>query len=144
MHLQWLAPYFCTVELKLVMKLDVVDKKADYIGITGSVLCLVHCLAAPVLVMTSNLLRNDTLRAGFLSLDYVFIVINIIAVYFAARQHTSSAIRTALWSFLFIFAVGLLLEDVSPVFEYVAYIASMGLVVSHLLNLRQHRLLHPH
>ncbi len=126
------------------MKLDVVDKKADYIGITGSVLCLVHCLAAPVLVMTSNLLRNDTLRAGFMSLDYVFIVINIIAVYFAARQHTSSAIRTALWSFLFIFAVGLLLEDVSPVFEYVAYIASMGLVVSHLLNLRQHRLLHPH
>ncbi|RYF73868.1 MAG: MerC domain-containing protein [Cytophagaceae bacterium] len=127
------------------MKLDdVVDKKADYIGITGSVLCLIHCLAAPVLVMTSNLFRNDTLRAGFLSLDYVFIAVNIVAVYFAARNHTSSAIRTALWSFLFLFAVGLLLEDVSPVFEYLAYAASTGLVISHLFNLRHHRLVHSH
>ncbi|NID12648.1 MerC domain-containing protein [Fibrivirga algicola] len=127
------------------MKLDnVVDKKADYIGITGSVLCLIHCLTAPVLVMTSNLFRDDTLRAGFLSLDYVFIAVNIVAVYFAARQHTSSAIRTALWGFLFLFSVGLLLEDVSPFFEYIAYAASAGLVISHLFNLRQHRLVHTH
>ncbi|WP_375448266.1 MerC domain-containing protein [uncultured Fibrella sp.] len=124
------------------MKLDVVDKKADYIGITGSVLCLIHCLAAPVLVMTSSLLRDDTLRAGFLSLDYIFIAVNIVAVYFATRNHTSSAIRTALWSFLFVFAVGLLLEEVSPVFEYLAYAASTGLVISHLFNLRQHRIAH--
>ena len=124
------------------MKLDVVDKKADYIGITGSVLCLIHCMAAPVLVMTSNLFRNDTLRTGFLSLDYVFIAVNIVAVYFAARSHTSSAIRIALWSFPFLFAVGLLLEGVSPVFEYLAYAASTGLVISHLINLRHHRLAH--
>ena len=126
------------------MKLDIVDKKADYIGITGSVLCLIHCLAAPVVVMTSNLLRDDTLRTGFLSLDYVFIAINIVAVYFAARQHTSSAIRTALWSFLFLFTLGLLLENVNPLFEYIAYAASTGLVISHLLNLRHHRLVHSH
>ncbi|HEY0108441.1 MAG TPA: MerC domain-containing protein [Fibrella sp.] len=126
------------------MKLDIVDKKADYIGITGSVLCLIHCLAAPVVVMTSNLLRDDTLRTGFLSLDYVFIAINIVAVYFAARQHTSSAIRTALWSFLFLFTLGLLLENVNPLFEYIAYAASTGLVISHLINLRHHRLAHSH
>ena len=127
------------------MKLDdVVDKKADYIGITGSVLCLIHCLAAPVLVMTSKLLRDDTLRAGFLSLDYVFIAVNIVAVYFAARNHSSPAIRTALWGFLFLFATGLILEDVSPVFEYMAYAASMGLVISHLVNLRHHRVVHAH
>ena len=126
------------------MKLDIVDKKADYIGITGSVLCLVHCLSAPVLVMTSSLLRDDTLRAGFLSLDYIFIAVNIVAVYFAARQQPSLSIRTALWSFLFLFAVGLLLEEVNPFFEYMAYAASAGLVTSHLFNLRQHRVAHSH
>lgn len=127
------------------MKLDdAIDKKADYIGIAGSVLCLIHCLAAPVLVMTSNLLRDDTLRAGFLSLDYVFIAVNIIAVYFATRHHSSSIIRTALWSFLLLFAIGLILEDVSPAFEYIAYAASAGLVISHLVNLRHHRLVHAH
>ena len=125
------------------MKADTVDKKADYIGIAGSILCIIHCLAAPMLVVTSNLLRTDqTLQAGFLSLDYAFIGINIVAVYFATRHHSTPTIRVALWSFLTLFGIGLLLEDVSPVFEYMAYAASAGLVFSHLLNLRNHRMAH--
>jgi succinate dehydrogenase/fumarate reductase cytochrome b subunit len=125
------------------MKVETADHKADYVGITGSILCMIHCLAAPVLVVSSNWLKNDlTLQAGFLSLDYVFIIVNIIAVYFATRHHHSRGIRIALWSFLILFGFGLLLEEQGPVFEYIAYAASAGLVVSHLLNLRQHRLSH--
>jgi hypothetical protein len=125
------------------MKADVADRKADYIGITGSILCMIHCLAAPVLVVSSNWLRTDTtLQAGFLSLDYVFIIVNIIAVYFATRHHHSRVISTALWFFLALFGIGLLFEDHSPAFEYLAYAASAGLVVSHLLNIRQHRVSH--
>lgn len=125
------------------MKADVVDRKADYIGIAGSVLCIIHCLAAPALVVTSSLLRTDaTLQAGFLSLDYAFIAVNIVAVYFATRHHSTSGIRAALWGFLLLFSISLLLEDVSPVFEYVAYAASAGLVFSHLMNLRSHRAAH--
>ncbi|MBO0936277.1 MerC domain-containing protein [Fibrella sp. HMF5335] len=125
------------------MKTDFIDKKADYIGITGSVLCIIHCMAAPVMVMTSGFLRNDdTLRTGFLGLDCVFIAINILAVYFATRHHTSTTIRAALWGFLSAFALALLLENTSHVFEYVAYVASAGLVITHLINLRLHRLQH--
>lgn len=127
------------------MKADVVDRKADYIGITGSILCIIHCLASPALVVTSNLLRQEgALQAGFLSLDYAFIVVNIAAVFFATRHHASSAIKTALWGFLSLFGIALLLEDVSPVFEYLSYVASAGLVTSHLLNLRHHRAAHAH
>ncbi|MBO0934684.1 MerC domain-containing protein [Fibrella aquatilis] len=125
------------------MKLDLFDKKADYIGITGSVLCIIHCMAAPVMVMTTGFLRTDaTLRIGFLGLDYVFIAINIAAVYFATRHHTSAAIRATLWGFLTLFATSLLLEAVSSLFEYTAYFASAGLVITHLINLRQHRVAH--
>ena len=124
------------------MKLNLFDKKADYIGITGSVLCMIHCITAPILVVASGLFHDDTLRTGFLGLDYVFIAINIAAVYFATRHHTSLTIRTALWSFLALFAVALLLEDTSTVFNYAAYVASAGLVITHLVNLWQHRLQH--
>ncbi len=120
------------------MNVQTFKKKADYIGIAGSVLCLVHCLAAPLLVMTSTLLRDDTLRTSFLGLDYVFIGVNIVAVYFATRHAASSGIRLALWGFLLLFATGLLLEDAGPAFQYLAYAASAGLVGSHLLNLRRH------
>lgn len=125
-----------------LMKTTLLRQKADYIGITGSVLCLIHCLITPVLVLTSTLLNHDTLRIGFLSLDYLFIGINIVAVWSASR-HTSRPIRMALWSFLALFATGLLLEDV-PGFDYVAYTASLGLVVTHLANIRYCRTHHAH
>ncbi|MEZ0484882.1 MerC domain-containing protein [Fibrella aquatica] len=117
--------------------------KADYIGITGSVLCIIHCLITPILVMTSTLLNHDSLRIGFLSLDYLFIAINIVAVWSATR-HTSRPIRLALWSLLTLFATGLLLEDLDPRFEYMAYAASLGLVISHLANIRYCRNHHAH
>lgn len=112
--------------------------KADYIGITGSVLCIIHCLITPFLLVSSTLLADRTLRIGFLSLDYVFIGINIIAVYFAARRAGQPVVKAGLWSFLGLFAVGLLLEDVHEAFEYLAYTASAGLIAMHLLNLRSH------
>jgi hypothetical protein len=126
------------------MKLEVLNGKADYIGISGSVLCIIHCLITPVLLVSSSFLTNDTVRVGFLSLDYIFIGINILAVYFATRHFTTPVIKISLWFFLTVFAVAILLEDVSETFEYIAYAASLGLVLTHLTNIRLHRLRHLH
>ncbi len=125
------------------MKTVSIHRRADYISITGSVLCIIHCLITPVLVMTSTLLNHDSLRIGFLSLDYVFIGINIVAVWSASR-HTSAIIRMALWSCLALFATGLLLEDIHPAFEYLAYAASAGLVITHIANIRYCQKNHVH
>ncbi len=123
---------------------QLVNNKADYVGITGSVLCIIHCLITPVLLLTSNILQHDALRVGYLSLDYVFIGVNIVAVYFATRHYAAPAVRVALWSCLTVFTVAILLEDVNPFFEYLGYAASLGLVSSHLINIRQHRQNHIH
>lgn len=127
------------------MKTDFFSSKADYIGITGSVLCLIHCLVTPVLLLTSTALQHAApLRVGYLSLDYVFIGINAVAVYFATRHFAPIAIKRSLWGFLALFSIALLLEDTAPAFRYLAYAASVGLVITHLVNLRQHRLRHIH
>ena len=126
------------------MKPDNLSNKADYVGITGSVLCMIHCLITPVLLLTGSLTQHSALRVGYLSLDYLFIGINILAVYSATRHYALSAIKRSLWSFLALFSVALLLEDTAPIFEYIAYAASAGLVITHALNIRQHRLSHTH
>nr|NKQ94605.1 MerC domain-containing protein [Escherichia coli] len=80
------------------MKFDFLTRKADYVGITGSVLCLIHCIATPMLLMSSRLLQtNDHLRIGYLSLDYIFVAVNIAAVYFATRHYASPGVRRSLW-----------------------------------------------
>ena len=126
------------------MKTDSLSRKADYIGITGSVLCIIHCMVTPVLLLTTSLLQDSTFRIGYLSLDYIFIGVNIVAVYLATRHHAPVRIKWSLWGFLFLFSLALLLENRAPVFTYIAYIGSAGLVISHLLNIRQHRLTHTH
>lgn len=127
----------------VAMKLTLLNQRADYVGITGSVLCIIHCLITPILVMTSTLLSHDTLRLGFLSMDYLFISINVVAVWSASR-HTSRRVRVALWGCLALFATGLLLEAVHEGFTYVAYAASLGLVITHLINIRYGRAYHAH
>ncbi|WP_080053974.1 MerC domain-containing protein [Spirosoma aerolatum] len=122
---------------------NLLQKRDDLIGITGSILCIIHCLITPVLVMSSTLLQYDTLRASFLSLDYLFIGINVLAVWSASR-HSTSTIARFLWLFLGLFATGLLLEEVHAGFEYLAYAASLGLVITHLLNIRYCRTHHAH
>ncbi len=126
------------------MKTDDLSRKADYIGITGSVLCIIHCLITPVLLVSSSLLQTSSLRTGFLSLDYIFIGINAVAVYFATRHVVSVPVKRSLWGFLALFSIALILEHTHPIFAYVAYAASAGLVISHLVNIRQHRLTHAH
>ncbi len=118
------------------MKAKLLRSRADYIGITGSLLCLIHCLITPVLLLKATLVRHNSLRISYLSLDYIFIGVNIVAVYFATRQNTTQLIRICLWSFLCLFTTSILLEEVGPVFEYGAYVASLGLVMTHVANLR--------
>jgi len=118
--------------------------KADYLGITGSVLCIVHCVATPFLLLTVTWLRNDTLRSGFLSLDYVFVAINALAVFSATRHATTPAIKIVLWGSLTLFAGCLLLEEVSPLFGYGTYLASAGLIGGHIVSIRYCQTHHNH
>ena len=126
------------------MKTESTTNKADYVGITGSVLCLIHCIGTPFLMVGSALSPHNHLTLGFLSLDYLFIGVNTVAVFLATRHYAQPAIKRALWGFLLLFAGSLLLEHTVAFFHYVGYAASAGLVITHLINIRQHRLHHTH
>lgn len=110
--------------------------KADLIGILGSVLCIVHCLLVPALAFGSaTVAHNHHSHIGLLSLDYVFIVINGIAVYYATKHHKSLPLRILLWGALFVFSVSLIFEGFHPVFSSLGYIGSALLIAGHLINI---------
>lgn len=110
--------------------------KADYIGIAGSILCLLHCLVTPVLALGTTLASDHhTAVAGFVNLDYIFIIINGAAIYMATRDHKLSALRVFLWSSFALFAVSLLFENHNPVFEVLGYVGSGLLIAGHAFNL---------
>ncbi|MCF2444385.1 MerC domain-containing protein [Dyadobacter sp. CY345] len=117
------------------MKISHTHNKADYIGILGSVLCIVHCIAMPVLALGSTFGHDHHAHIGFISLDYLFILINAVAVYFATRGHKKSFVNLFLWVALAIFAVSLIFEERNIVFQWLGYLGSALLITGHLINL---------
>ncbi|MCF0071828.1 MerC domain-containing protein [Dyadobacter sp. CY261] len=109
--------------------------KADYIGILGSVLCIVHCLLVPALAFGSTVAGHGHAHIGLVSLDYLFILINGVAVYYATREHQSMGVRVLLWGALAIFSVSLILEGRHQAFTWLGYIGSGLLIIGHLINL---------
>lgn len=122
-------------QLYLRMKISHSHNKADYIGILGSALCIVHCVAMPVLALGSSLGHEHHAHIGFLSLDYFFILVNAVAVYFATRDHKSVFVKVLLWSALLIFAVSLVFEERHIIFQWLGYFGSALLIIGHLINL---------
>ncbi|WP_247236921.1 MerC domain-containing protein [Telluribacter sp. SYSU D00476] len=109
--------------------------RADYVGIAGSLLCIVHCLLTPVLAVGSSLTVDDHTIAGFLHLDYLFVLVNGLAVYYATRGHKFPLVKLILWLAFGLFAVSILLEGTATVFVWLGYIGSGVLIAGHAVNL---------
>ncbi|WP_035332863.1 MerC domain-containing protein [Dyadobacter crusticola] len=108
--------------------------KADYIGILGSALCIVHCLLVPALAFGSTVATHHE-HAGLWSLDFLFIIINGVAVYYATRNHKSLPLKIFLWAALALFSFSLLFEGKHIVFSWLGYAGSALLIIGHLINL---------
>ncbi len=108
---------------------------ADYFGIAGSVLCIIHCIVTPLLAVSSSLWMKDDLIAGLHLMNYLFIAVNGIAVYFATRHAHAPWLNRLLWAAFSIFSVSLLLEESNELFHYTSYVGSALLIIAHGLNL---------
>ena len=109
--------------------------KADYMGMAGSILCLIHCLITPALALGSSLSVHSHAVGGIFNLDYLFILVNGIAVYFATREHRIPLLRVFLWGSWLLFSVSLLLENAHPFFKIMGYVGSGLLIAGHGYNL---------
>src|SRR5690606_41552005 len=85
--------------------------KSDLLGISSSILCLIHCLAFPV-ILSAGYLLNYAQNGHWHGLDYLFIVLSMIAVWVSAWTTTIPALKIAFWLALFIFSSSILSYDI--------------------------------
>jgi hypothetical protein len=120
------------------MQIKSLHKNSDLMGMVSAGLCLIHCIALPVFLLST------TLTAGLFThnwhwLDYFFIGLACVAVYFSAKKNTSPYLRTGMWTCVIIFAAALLSHEVSVYAQYVSIAASIGLMVLHFVNIRYYK-----
>ena len=102
--------------------------RADLIGVGGSILCIVHCLVLPVLVLTGAWAGSE---GHWESLDYFFILLAVLAVYFSVRDLAHPLIRLGLWLSWVGFSVSILLHEAYPKALYASLGFSLVLMLFH-------------
>ncbi|GAA3514392.1 hypothetical protein GCM10022393_30410 [Aquimarina addita] len=112
--------------------------KSDLIGALASVLCLVHCIATPLLFMAqAGMVENGEAHPKWWGvLDMIFLGISFIAIWWSVKTTSKNWMRNALWISWAVLASIILNEKMSlfPVVEQAIYVPSTILVLLHLYN----------
>ncbi|MBB5284311.1 hypothetical protein HNQ92_002454 [Rhabdobacter roseus] len=105
--------------------------KSDLLGIASASLCVVHCLLTPILLVLA------ASSAGWWhEVSYVFLLISYYALYETSRHCTNRRILLLIGSSLLVLTASVLLEDYFEWLHEVSYLASLGLITGHILNIR--------
>ncbi len=115
---------------------------SDWLGVAASGLCAVHCALTPLFFAAKPALAGvvgEHAHAhghGFWGLlDYIFLVLSFLAVWYSARHTIQPALKWVLWAAWWGFAIGLLLEPYELASgKWLMYAGSFTLVIAHIKN----------
>ncbi len=120
---------------------------SDLLGVSASGLCAIHCAIAPLLFASKPLLESTLGEHGhshgpgfWALLDYLFLLLSLVAVWYSAKHTSHKKIKAVLWIAWVVFSLGLLSESFH--FErgkWFMYMGSIVLVVAHTYNHRYHK-----
>jgi hypothetical protein len=103
---------------------------ADKLGMVSAFLCIIHCLAAPLLLtMGVSFLHHPVIAFGF-------ILVAFISIYKVTKGKLFDVISILLWIAFTGFVISIVLEERAEIFEYLMYLFSASIIAGHLYNLR--------
>ncbi|AMS25702.1 hypothetical protein AEM51_00420 [Bacteroidetes bacterium UKL13-3] len=107
--------------------------KADLIGILSSSICLVHCVATPLLI---------AFGAGFITnpfFKYLFLIISFVSIFKATENITSKKISLLLWISFWGFLFSTLFQEEYAWLHYSGYLFAILIIIGHILNIKHCR-----
>lgn len=114
-------------------------QKPDTFGALASTLCVVHCLATPLLFIAHSCSAHgcETTPVWWKNLDFLFLVISFLAIYRSTQTTSKNFMKYALWiswAFLFLLIMNEKTHWISLP-ELLTYTIAFILAGLHLYNL---------
>ena len=109
---------------------------SDKIGVFTSILCLIHCLAAPFLYLLVG--KSSQINTWYGSIDIVLITVSFIAIYRSARLSARRYMQIGFYTLWILLLTSVLNERVHwiKIPDFFTYVFSIGLAIWHMLNRR--------
>ncbi|WP_226390677.1 MerC domain-containing protein [Penaeicola halotolerans] len=117
----------------------ILKSKADFLGVSSASLCLLHCLAIPIILSSSSLFVSIDHDVWHL-LDFIFIGIGLSAIWYASQNSSSQWMKIALWTVFSIFSLSLLTHELLRFSYYISLISSILLIILHIINWKYYRI----
>ena len=119
--------------------MKLIIKHSDYVGASASGLCLIHCIATPILFLSQASLISISNEMLFLwqSLNFLFLAISFIAIYYSVKNSSNSYVKILLFLSWLILSGLILIElfEILSIAEFYTYIAAISLSILHIYNL---------
>ena len=119
--------------------MKVLHNNSDTIGVFTSLVCSIHCFATPILfVAQSGLLSSNIQPLWWESINYIFIVLSFIAVYYSAKNTSENIMKPILWV-CWLFFVSVILNEMielTRIPELFSYVSAFSLAFVHVYNLK--------
>lgn len=115
--------------------------KPDTFGALASSLCLIHCIATPILFIaqaSSACCSSSVVPSWWQAIDYLFLIISFFAIHGSTQTTTKKYMKPALWlNWLVLFLV-VVNEKLALIYlpETFIYTPALTLVALHLYNLK--------
>lgn len=118
----------------MILKTLKLNIDSDKIGIISSILCLIHCLAIPLIfALSAEALHFSEHEFPFL--DYTFAFVALIAAVLSSRKTDNRRLKKAFAIGWLMFIVGVIFHD-SDYLVYLLHLGSLVLIISHYFNIK--------
>lgn len=112
--------------------LHLTNYQNDKLGIGSALVCTIHCLITPIVLLTIQG------AVWWHHLNYIFLLISSLAVFNAFKHIHITWIRNVLLSGIVLLGFGIFLAENIHWFHYVGYMGSCCLIFAHTANIYLH------
>ncbi|MDV7697905.1 MerC domain-containing protein [Chryseobacterium soli] len=109
------------------------SKILDAVGISAAVLCLIHCIVFPLLLIIPLGISHNPY------IDLAFLLIGAVVVYSVTRTIKNRKLQFLFWTSLLLISVSVLADLIFEVHIPLIYLGAAGLITGHVINFKNHK-----
>ena len=109
------------------------SKILDAVGISAAVLCLIHCIVFPLLMIIPLGISHNPY------IDLAFLIIGALVVFRITRQITNRRLKFLFWASILLIFISVLADFIFEIHIPLIYVGAAGLITGHIINFKNHK-----
>ncbi|WP_426478678.1 MerC domain-containing protein [Chryseobacterium sp. CBSDS_008] len=109
------------------------SKILDAVGISAAVLCLIHCIVFPLLLIVPLGIAHDPY------IDLAFLCMGAIVVFRVTKKMENRRLKLLFWISVSLIFISVLTDLLFEIHSPLIYLGAAGLITGHIINFKNHK-----